>query len=142
MKLGENTDLIMDVILKRRSGVAFNEVPIPENFLISILEAGRRAPSCANTQAWNFIVLRDSAILARAHEALSKGNAWGKKAPVMILVAAKEDGGSLLLPRLDQGEEFLLVGIAQQPGWFVDDNQLGRVSHSPGNGDHLTLFPR
>ena len=93
MNLSEDTELIMDAILKRRSGVAFKKDPIPENMLVSILEAGRRAPSCANTQAWNFVVLRDPDVLIKAHDALSRGNAWGKRAPVMILVAAKEDAG-------------------------------------------------
>ena len=91
--LNENTDLILGAILNRRSGVAFKRDPIPDEMMVSILEAGRRAPSCANTQAWNFIVLRNPEVLTKAHEALSKGNLWGKKAPVMVLVAAKEDGG-------------------------------------------------
>ena len=86
--MSENTELIIDVVLKRRSGVAFKEDSIPHEMLVSILEAGRRAPSCANTQAWNFVVLRNPEVLTKAHEALSKGNSWGKKAPVMILVAA------------------------------------------------------
>jgi len=61
--------------------------------LESILEAGRWAPSCMNTQAWNFVVLRDPEVLVKAHESLSRGNAYAKAAPVMIIVAAKEDGG-------------------------------------------------
>jgi nitroreductase len=85
--------LILDEIMKRRSGRAFANKPISDEMLNSILEAGRWAPSCANTQAWNFIVLRDHDALAKAHEFLSRGNAYGKAAPVMILVAAKEDGG-------------------------------------------------
>ena len=91
--MSEDSELIMGAILKRRSEVAFKKDPIPENMLVSILEAGRRAPSCANTQAWNFVVLRDPDVLIKAHDALSRGNAWGKRAPVMILVAAKEDAG-------------------------------------------------
>lgn len=79
--------------MKRRSGRAFSDKPISDEMLNSILEAARWAPSCANTQAWNFIVLRDPEVLVQAHEALSRGNAYAKAAPVMILVAAKEDGG-------------------------------------------------
>jgi len=85
--------LILDEIMKRKSGRAFTDKSITDEMLNSILEAGRWAPSCGNTQAWNFVVLRDKAVLAKAHEMLSKGNAWGKAAPVMILVTAKEDGG-------------------------------------------------
>ena len=83
----------MDEIKKRRSGRAYTNKPIPDEMLNSILEAGRWAPSCANTQAWNFVVLRKKEVLEKAHEMLSKGNAYAKAAPVMVLVAAKEDGG-------------------------------------------------
>jgi nitroreductase len=85
--------MIMDEIKKRRSGRAYTNKPISDEMLNSILEAGRWAPSCMYTQAWNFVVLRDKEILAKAHEMLSKGNAYAKVAPVMVLVAAKEDGG-------------------------------------------------
>ncbi len=79
--------------MKRRSGRAFSDKPISDDMLESILEAGRWAPSCMNTQAWNFVVLRDPEVLVKAHESLSRGNAYAKAAPVMIIVAAKEDGG-------------------------------------------------
>jgi nitroreductase len=85
--------IILEEIMKRRSGRAFTNKPFSDDMLKSILEAGRWAPSCSNTQAWNFIVIREEDALAKAHEHLSKGNAWGKAAPVMILVTAKEDGG-------------------------------------------------
>ncbi len=79
--------------MKRRSGRAFSDKPVSDEMINSILEAGRWAPSCSNTQAWNFVVLKDPQILSKAHEALSRGNAYAKAAPVMILVAAKENGG-------------------------------------------------
>lgn len=85
--------MILEEIRKRHSGRAFLDKPVTDEMTESIIEAGRWAPSCANTQAWNFVVLKDKDALSRAHEALSKGNAWGKTAPLMILVAAKEDGG-------------------------------------------------
>ena len=79
--------------MKRRSGRAFSDKPVSDEMINSILEAGRWAPSCMNKQAWNFIVLKDPEVLTQAHEFLSKGNAYAKAAPLMILVAAKEDGG-------------------------------------------------
>ncbi len=84
---------ILEEITKRKSGRVFSEKPVPREILESILEAGRWAPSCANTQAWNYVVLSDKKALSSAHEALSKGNSWGKKAPIMVLIATKEDGG-------------------------------------------------
>ena len=85
--------VILEEIMKRRSGRAFSDRPVSDEMLESILEAGRWAPSCGNAQAWNFVVLRDPNILLEAHEALSRGNTYAKAAPIMILVAAKEDGG-------------------------------------------------
>lgn len=85
--------MILDEIMKRHSGRAFISKPISDEMLNSILEAGRWAPSCANMQAWNFIVIRDKDALAKAHDALSSGNTYAKAAPVMIIVAAKEDSG-------------------------------------------------
>ena len=85
--------MILEEIMKRHSGRAFSSKPIPDEMLESILEAGRWAPSCGNAQAWNYVILKDSEILAEAHEALSRGNAYAKAAPVMVIVAAKEDGG-------------------------------------------------
>lgn len=84
---------VLKEIKNRRSGRAFLDEPIPAETLDSILEAGRWAPSCGNTQAWNFVVVEDKSVLSEAHEAVSKGNAWAKAAPIMILVTAKEDGG-------------------------------------------------
>ncbi len=91
--MSDEKGLILKEILKRRSGRAYSDRPVPDEMLESILEAGRKAPSCGNTQAWNFVVLKSPHILTEAHEALSRGNAWGKRAPVMIIIAAKEDGG-------------------------------------------------
>jgi nitroreductase len=85
--------MILEEIMNRHSGRAFLNKPIPDDELTSILEAGRWAPSCANTQAWNFVVIKNKEILAEAHEALTGGNAYAKAAPVMLIVAAKENDG-------------------------------------------------
>ena len=84
---------LLEEIEKRHSGRAYANTPVSDDMIELILEAGRRAPSCANTQAWNFIILKDSQARDKANEALSGGNYWGKKAPVMIVVVTKPDGG-------------------------------------------------
>jgi len=134
--------MILDEIMKRHSGRAFSNKPISDEMLNSILEAGRWAPSCSNTQAWNFIVLRDKEVLTEAHEAISRGNAYAKAAPVMIIVAAKEDGGcsSHGLPyfMMDVGlavENMLLqavhLGLMGHPtaGW--NEDQLKEITGIP-----------
>ena len=138
----EKPPMILDEIMKRHSGRAFSNKPISDEMLNSILEAGRWAPSCSNTQAWNFIVLRDKEVLTEAHEAISRGNAYAKAAPVMIIVAAKEDGGcsSHGLPyfMMDVGlavENMLLqavhLGLMGHPtaGW--NEDQLKEITGIP-----------
>ncbi|MHA1906603.1 MAG: nitroreductase family protein [Candidatus Thorarchaeota archaeon] len=84
---------LLEEIRKRRSGRAYDTKPVPQEMIDSIIEAGRWAPSCANKQTWDFVVLSDLDVLTQAHEALSRGNVWAKRAPVMILMVTREDGG-------------------------------------------------
>jgi nitroreductase len=84
---------LLDEIEKRRSGRAYADTPVPDELLELILEAGRRAPSCANTQAWNFVVIKNPETRDAANESLSGGNYWAKKAPVMVVVVTSPDGG-------------------------------------------------
>lgn len=53
------TDLL-EIMRGRRSVLRFTDDPIPEEDLQKILEAGRWAPSYANSQPWKFVVVRDS----------------------------------------------------------------------------------
>lgn len=50
---------LLEVMRGRRSVLRFRPDPIPNEHLEKILEAGRWAPSYANTQPWKFIVVRD-----------------------------------------------------------------------------------
>jgi len=127
--------MILEEIMKRRSGRAFSSKPISDEMLNSILEAGRWAPSCANKQAWNFIVLRDKDALAKGHEHLTRGNAWGKAAPLMIIVAAKEDGGCA-----SHGLPYFMmdVGLAVQ-NMLLQAVHLGLLAHPTAGWDEAGL---
>ena len=50
----------MDAIMQRRSIYQFKPEAVPSESITSILEAGRWAPSYANTQPWEFITVTDS----------------------------------------------------------------------------------
>lgn len=53
---------ILETIKTRRSIRKFENVPVSEELLEKILEAGRWAPSGLNNQPWRFAVIRDRAI--------------------------------------------------------------------------------
>src|SRR5512139_1229145 len=47
-------NLLLDVIMKRRSIRSFTDQAIPDDVFAAILEAGRLAPSTVNLQTWSF----------------------------------------------------------------------------------------
>src|SRR4030042_1894953 len=50
---------VADAIRTKRAIRRFAATPVPEETLLRILRAGRRAQSSKNTQPWQFIVVRD-----------------------------------------------------------------------------------
>lgn len=63
---------VSDVIRLKRAVRKFQDKPLPEEMVQTILNAGRRSQSSKNEQTWHFIAIRDKAIL----EALSKCGQW------------------------------------------------------------------
>lgn len=64
----------------------FSAAPVTHEQLISILEAGRRAPSWKNIQPWKFIAITQDTAKAKLAEAFGMGGLI-KKAPAVILCA-------------------------------------------------------
>jgi len=84
---------VMEAIRKRRSIRAYKPTPVDQKTLDMILEAGRLAPSWANTQTWRFVVVRDSKAKAEladnASNPGSRNNTVLKQAPVVIAACAE-----------------------------------------------------
>jgi nitroreductase len=59
---------VSEAIRTKRAIRKFQDKPLPDDVIYAILNAGRRAQSSKNEQAWQFIVIRDKSIL----KALSK----------------------------------------------------------------------
>ena len=56
---------VFEAIRKRSSVRNFLDMTIEEDILMSVLEAGRLAPSAKNRQEWRFIVVRDGELRRR-----------------------------------------------------------------------------
>lgn len=61
---------LLDLIRQRRSIRSYKSDPVPEEYIQKILEAGRWGPSMANTQPWDFIVVRDHVLKQKIHEVI------------------------------------------------------------------------
>jgi len=76
---------ILEVIKTRRSTRKYEPSPLSEEEINKILEAGRWAPSAANSQPWRFIVLRSQEVRKKLAGTLT----WGRflsEAPLGIAI--------------------------------------------------------
>ncbi len=126
---------VMREIRERRSGRAFTARPVTQGELLAVLEAGRLAPSCNNTQAWDFVVVTDSEKRERANATLSRGNAWAKSAPVMVVVVTREGGGC---GAHDLPYYMMDVGLAVE-NMLLQAVHLGLMGHATAGWDEEEL---
>jgi len=88
---------IITAIKTRRSIRKFKSEPVPKETLLQLMEAVRWAPSWANTQCWEVIVVEDQAKKEELAEAMPPGNP-GKKAVleapvVLVFLGQKKKAG-------------------------------------------------
>ena len=78
---------------KRRSIRSFLDKPVPDEIVNDILELANLAPSAGNTQARDFVVVRDIDVKTKlSAAALDQG--FVKEAPVLIVVCANRKRSS------------------------------------------------
>ncbi len=82
----------MEIIKGRRGIRSYQDKPISEEDLNTLLESIRWSPSWANTQCWEVIVARDSSAKQKIQDALTPRNpatAAVAEAPVVMVMCAK-----------------------------------------------------
>lgn len=80
----------MDVIFNRRSIRRYKQEPVEQEKIEKLLRAAMQAPSAANQQPWEFIVVQEKDTLER----LSKISSYAKMAadaPLAIVLLGNED---------------------------------------------------
>jgi nitroreductase len=75
----------LTAIKTRRSVRAYTSEPVGDDTVREILRCGMQAPSACNEQPWQFVVIRDKAVLAAAGE-INPYAKFAKTAPVAVLV--------------------------------------------------------
>jgi nitroreductase len=83
---------LMKAIEERRSIRKFTDYVPTDGEIRSIIEAARLSPSWANTQVWEFVVVRDRELIGRIAGTFSQNNPASKGAaacPVLIVACAK-----------------------------------------------------
>ena len=110
---------LLKIIKERRSNYRFESTPIKDEQLNFVLEAGRWAPSWANTQPWRFIIINDQDLKEKiCSNVTTVTNLSIKDSPVCIAVC---------------------VNSKKDPGHFVEDGaaatqNMALAAHSIGLG--------
>ncbi len=82
---------ILPILAERWSPLAFASTPVEPEKLKQIFEAARWAASSSNEQPWSFVIATSDnpADFERLADCLVPGNAWAKRAPVLVLSVAR-----------------------------------------------------
>ncbi len=79
----------MDCIATRRSVRAYKDQPVADADIQKILEMAMLAPSAANEQPWDFVVITDKTILGKVGD-INHYAAYAANAPLAILLCLNE----------------------------------------------------
>jgi len=122
---------LFEAIKSRRSIRRYTSAPVDDKKIEAILEAGRWAPSWANTQCWRFVVVRDPKVKSRIADTLMKiklpdkevpnpGSIAINTVPVVIVVCAEiGKSGGKPGPGGGGGEY-----VTDKGDWFMFDTAL------------------
>jgi nitroreductase len=105
---------LMDIIKARRSIRKYEEKAVPDEHLNKVLESIRWAPSWANTQCWEVIVVKDPASKERLQEIIPEMNPARKsigQAPIVLVICGKRESSGYY-----KGQAITKLG-----DWFMFD---------------------
>jgi nitroreductase len=125
-------DTVMKAIMERRSVRNFEDRPIPDDLLETVLEAVQWTPSWANTQCWEIVVIKDPVVKEKVQEAVPKSNPAFKSivnAPVVLAVCA----------RLNESGYYKNIVTTKFGDWFMFDlglatQSIALAAHASGLG--------
>ncbi len=97
----------IDLASQRYSVRNFDPQPVEKEKLLYVLEAARIAPSAANFQPWQFLVITDPELLKSVQTTYHR--AWFLTAPVVIVALGDHDKG---WHRASDGKDFTEIDVA------------------------------
>jgi nitroreductase len=101
---------VIEAIRTKRAVRQFQDQPLPDEVVLAILDAGRRAQSSKNTQPWHFMAIRDRTILqALAGLGPFAGHLAGAALGVAILTPPPEERYTIMF---DAGQAAAYLQLA------------------------------
>ena len=116
---------VKEIIEKRRAYRALEPCEITEELIHDLALSAQLAASCMNNQPWNFIFVYDPEPLNTFFDVLSPGNAWGKKASMIVAVFSRAD-----LDCQSKGRDYYLFDSGMATAHLIlRATELGMVAH-------------
>ncbi|MBN1153793.1 nitroreductase family protein [candidate division KSB1 bacterium] len=106
-----NKDLI-SLLKARKASRAFSSQPLNEEIISRLMNAIQLSASCFNNQPWRYIFLTDNDLLEKARKALTPGNSWALKAPLLVIGYSRREFDC----QIKDGRDYYLfdLGMATQ----------------------------
>ncbi len=145
----KESDILLDIIKRRRSVRRFDGNEIPHEVMEQILEAGRWAPSGANAQPWRFIVVTEKEKLKFIAECcyytIFKSRHVGEASAAMVICADPRAGSeTYVLDAAIAGTNMTLMATSMGIGscWIgaFEEQTLKKMMRIPGNLKIIALI--
>ena len=128
---------VHDAILQKRAVRQFQAKPLPEQAVLAILNAGRRAQSSKNTQPWQFIAITDQATLQALSECGTyAGHLAGAALGVAILTLDPAQRFSIMF---DAGQAAAYMQLA---AWELGIGSCLATIYEPEIAQQMLGFPK
>ncbi|MDD1773748.1 MAG: nitroreductase family protein [Methanomassiliicoccales archaeon] len=117
---------VAEAITTRRAKRTLDARPVSNDIVRELVEAMRLSASCNNNQPWRVVIARDNESLAKVKSALSKGNVWATRSPLILVVAAKPEDDC----RLSDNRDYFLFSTGLAVGqMLLRATELGIIAH-------------
>lgn len=90
---------VVEAIRTRRARRALQIKPVEDEKVEALIEAAMLSASCFNNQPWRLVFVRGDQALNAVKGAMSRGNEWTSRAPLIIVVACREQDDCKLSDR-------------------------------------------
>ena len=127
---------VSEAVKARRAKRVFSEGGAGDAEVTALAEAVRLSASCFNNQPWRLVFCRGKDALEAVKGALSKGNVWATRAPLIIAVAARPPDDCQLSDRRD----YFLFDCGLAVGQLeLRATELGMIAHPIAGYDPLKV---
>ena len=127
---------VVEAIRTRRARRALQVRPIEDEKVEGLIEAARLSASCFNNQPWRLVFARGEEALKGVKAAMSKGNEWTSRAPLIIAVCCREPDDC----RLSDRRNYFMFDCGLAIGQLeLRATELGLLAHPIAGYDPLKV---